>query len=357
VKRHQNPSADYLLLGATLLLVIFGVLMVYNASVIQAFRDFSDKFYFARLQAIWAGVGFASLLIASRLPLKIIEKLSLPAFIVSVLLLVAVFIPSLGSQIKGAQRWLSLGPITIQPSELVKLTFVMYLATWLKDKQKLWPFLVISGIILGLVMAQPDLGTSIVVITTAFSIYFISGAPITSLIAIGFTSFLSGVGLILSSPYRKQRLLTFFNPTSDPLGASYHIRQILIALGSGGLLGVGIGRSRQKYEYLPEATTDSIFAVIAEEVGFIGSAIIILLFLVILYRGFTIAKNARTPYASLLAAGITSWIGIQTFLNLSAMVALVPLTGLPLPFISYGGSSLISVMTGVGILLNTSKHT
>jgi len=200
-------------------------------------------------------------------------------------------------------------------------------------------------------------GTSVVVISTAFSLYFISGAPMMQLMSLGVAGFVGGMGLILSSPYRKQRLLTFLNPTSDPLGASYHIRQILIALGSGGLFGVGIGRSRQKFSYLPEATTDSIFAIVAEEIGFIGSALVIVIFINLIYRGIHIAKNARSPFSQLLAGGITCWIGIQTLLNLAAMVALVPLTGIPLPLISYGGSSLVTVLTGIGLLLNISRET
>jgi len=340
----------------TVLLTAFGVLMVYDASVIEAFRDFSDKFYFARLQGLWALVGLASLLVVSRLPLNLIKKLSPPFFAFTLVLLVVVLFPQIGQEVQGARRWLELGPLTLQPSELVKLSFVLYLATWLEKRQKFSHFLVLSGLILGLVMAQPDLGTSVVVITTALTMYFLSGARISSLITVGALGFISGLGLILSSPYRKERLLTFFNPTADPLGASYHIRQIMIALGSGGLVGVGVGRSRQKYEYLPEATTDSIFAVIAEEVGFIGSAIVVALFLLLIYRGFTLARNATTPFSQLLAGGITTWIGIQAFLNLAAMVALVPLTGVPLPFISYGGSSLVTILTGVGVLLNISRQ-
>ena len=352
----KKNQFDYVLFFTVMLLTAFGVLMVYDASVVEAFRDFSDKFYFARLQGFWALLGFASLVLASRLPLGLIKKLALPFFAVSILLLIAVLLPGVGQEVQGARRWLTLGPLTIQPSELVKLSFVLYLATWLEKRQQFSHFIVLSGVILALVMAQPDLGTSIVVIATGLTMYFLSGAKLSSLITLSLLGLISGLGLIFASPYRKQRLLTFFNPTSDPLGASYHIRQILIALGSGGVLGVGIGRSRQKYEYLPEATTDSIFAVIAEEVGFIGSAVVVLLFLLLIYRGFTLAKNAPNPFSQLLAGGITSWIGIQALLNLAAMVALVPLTGVPLPFISYGGSSLVTLLTGVGLLLNVSRQ-
>jgi len=347
---------DSILFTVTLLLTAFGVLMVYDASVVEAYRDFSDKLHFAKLQLVWAVVGILSMLVVTRIPLGLVKKLALPFFAFTVLLLIAVIIPGVGQQVQGARRWLIFGPITIQPSEIVKLSFAIYLSVWLENKRKFSHFLALSVVILALVMAQPDLGTSLVVIATGITIYFLSGAPLMSLGLMIASGAVAGLGLILSSPYRKARLLTFLNPASDPLGASYHIRQILIALGSGGLLGVGIGRSRQKYEYLPEATTDSIFAVIGEEIGFIGSAIFIILFLMLIFRGFTIARKAKTTFAQLLAGGITAWIGIQALLNLSAMVALVPLTGVPLPLISYGGSSLVTVLTGVGLLLNVSRN-
>lgn len=352
----QPRRFDLIVLGIVVALTLVGLLMVYDASVVEAYRDFSDKYYFAKLQAVWALVGFTSLVIASLIPLSLIKKLTLPFFVLSILLLVVVLVPGVGSEVQGARRWISLGSFTLQPSEVVKLGFILYLATWLEKKQHFWPFVILSGIILTLMMAQPDLGTAIVLMGTGLVMYFLSGAPALTLFTLVTVGVAAGLALVLSSPYRKERLLTFLNPTSDPLGASYHIRQVLIALGSGGLLGLGVGRSRQKYEYLPEATTDSIFAVLAEEVGFVGSLIVIALFLWLIYRGFAIAKKAKTPFSQLLAAGITAWIGSQALLNLAAMVALVPLTGIPLPFISYGGSSLVTVLTATGMLLNISHH-
>lgn len=217
--------------------------------------------------------------------------------------------------------------------------------------------MLLSGIVLGLVVLEPDLGTAVVITTTGFLVYFLSGAPLFALIILGLTGFLVSLILILSSGYRKARLLTFFNPTQDPLGTSYHIRQILIALGSGGLFGLGIGRSRQKYAYLPQATTDSIFAIIAEELGFLGAAAVIALVLLVMYRGFKIASHSPNRLGQLLAGGITSWLGLQAFINLASMVVIVPLTGVPFPFISYGGSSLFISLTAIGILLNISRFT
>ncbi len=364
-KRNRKPKfnfkssaqrQDYLLLFTTIALTAFGVLMVYDASVSEAFRDFSDKFYYARLQLQWAIVGIIGLFVASRIPLSLIKKLSFPFFIITVTLLFAVLIPGIGQKVQGARRWLAVGNFTLQPSELVKLSFVLYLSTWLEKRQKISAFLLISGLILALVMAQPDLGTAIVLVTTGFFMYFLSGASLSVLGLMGLGGFIAGLGLILSSQYRRERLVTFFNPTNDPLGASYHIRQILIALGSGGLWGVGIGRSRQKYQYLPEAPTDSIFAVIGEEVGFVGAAIIIGLFLILIYRGLKIAQKAPTSFTQLLAGGITGWIGIQACINLASMVVLVPLTGVPLPLISYGGSSLVTILAAIGLLINISRQ-
>jgi len=205
-------------------------------------------------------------------------------------------------------------------------------------------------------MMEPDLGTTVVIITSGLVVYFASGASLITLLGFLILGLLGGLGLILSSPYRKGRLLTFFNPGRDPLGESYHIRQVLLALGSGGLWGLGLGQSRQKYEYLPAVMSDSIFAVIAEELGFIGGALILLAFLLIVWRGLKIGLGAPDRFGQLLAVGITAWISLQALINLAAMVALIPFTGIPLPFISYGGSSLVVALAGMGILVNISKY-
>ncbi len=347
---------DKTLLIAVLILVTFGVLMVYDASVIEAFNTFGDKFYFAKLQLCWVIVSLLALSFMSFIPYRKLEKLSPLLFAISLLLLLVVLIPGVSTKVQGARRWLSLGALTIQPAEIVKLTFVMYLSTWLSKRQNFRPFLILSGIVLGLIILEPDLGTAVVIIATGFLVYFLSGAPLAAIAATGVTGLLAGIILALSSAYRRSRLMTFLNPTIDPLGSSYHIRQVLIALGSGGWFGLGLGRSRQKYAYLPEATTDSIFAIIGEELGFIGAAVVILLLLAVIYQGFKIAQSAPDRFGQLLAGGITSWLGLQVLVNLAAMVALVPLTGVPLPFISYGGSSLVASLAGVGILLNISKN-
>ena len=284
------------------------------------------------------------------------EKIATPLFFLSVFCLLVVLLPHFSLSALGARRWISIGPINFQPSEFIKLGLALYLAKVASKKMKpISYFLPVVGVAF-LIMLQPDLGTTLIVATIGLSQIFVSGV---SLLYFGAALLIGAFGtlvMILVSPYRKDRLLTFFESTRDPLGKSYHIRQVLLGLGSGGIFGVGFGASRQKYLFLPEASTDSIFAVIAEELGLIGAIAIILLFLYFLFKGLKIARSAPDDFSKILATGITAWIGGQAFLNIASMVALVPLTGIPLPFLSYGGSSLVMVLTACGILLNISKY-
>lgn len=337
-------------------LTFFGLLMVYDASVVEAYQKFSDKYFYLKNQLKWVGMGLLSGLIAAKLDYRKLAKVAGPATLMTVFLLLLVLFPKVGTKALGARRWINIAAFSLQPAELTKLVFVLYLAVWLSKQRNLLPLLFLSTLILGLIILEPDLGTAVVITTSGFLVYFVAGAPLFYLSLFALVGFLGGLVLIWTSPYRRERLLTFFDPSADPLGASYHIRQVLIAIGSGGLFGLGLGRSRQKYEYLPAATTDSIFAVIAEETGFLGSLVVILGFLFLIRRGIRIAKEAPDLFGQLTAAGITSWIAIQALVNLAAMVALVPLTGVPLPFISYGGSSMVVSLTAMGILLNISKN-
>ncbi len=352
-KKAKKP--DLVLLGLVMIITLFGLIMVYNASVVEAFQLFSDKYYFLKLQALWALLGFIALFFTTFLPLSFFKKISPVALVFSLLLLILVLIPNISDISFGARRWINLFGFSLQPSELIKLTLSLYLAAWLAKDKPFWPYLVILIVILGLIMLQPDLGTAIVIILTAILVYYTSGAPILYLLLLGVLGTVSGLGLIFSSSYRKERLLTFFNPTRDPLGSSYHIRQALIAIGSGGLWGLGLGQSRQKYQFLPQVTTDSIFAIIAEEIGFFGASLVILVLFAIVLRAFYIARLASDNFSRLLATAIASWFGLQALINLAAMLALLPLTGVPLPFISYGGSSLIVTLAAVGLLLNISR--
>lgn len=352
---HPRHPLAVSLFVLTLSLLLLGLLAVYNASVVEAYRDFGNKYHFVFQQLKWTGLGLIIFFITSLLPPQFYKKIALPFFLLCLLLMIAVLIPGIGNKVQGARRWIALPGFSLQPSELLKLSLIIYLSAWLETPRKLVNFLAVLALVLGLTMLQPDLGTAIVLATTGFLIYYVSGAPIIQLVGLASTGVLGIIFLILSSPYRRARLTTFLDPTQDPLGASYHINQVLIALGSGGLTGVGLGRSRQKYQYLPEATTDSIFAVIAEELGFIGSLILILLLLGLIILAFKIAAQSTNRFNQLLATGIAGWISVQFLLNLSAMVALVPLTGIPLPLISYGGSSLISTLVAIGVLTSIAK--
>lgn len=340
-----------------LTLVGFGVLMVYNASVAEALRDFNDKYYFVKQQAKWLGLGLVGMLVMSRIRYKNLYALSSTLLVVNIILLVLVLIPGVGSKVMGARRWLVLPGLTIQPSELMKFTQVVYLSSWLTgQKVSLLHFGGYIAFIAFLIMLQPDMGTTLVIVFTSLAIYFLAQYPMKNLLGIIAVGGVIGLVLILASPYRRARLNTYFNPTSDPLGSSYHIRQVLMALGSGGTMGVGIGKSRQKYEYLPESTTDSIFAVIGEETGFIGGVTLIGIFVYFIYLGFRVASSVKDKWASVLAGGIVSWFALQVILNLASMVALTPLTGIPLPLVSYGGSALITGLAGIGVLIGIARE-
>lgn len=355
IDRHRP---DFILLFTSIVLLLFGLLMVYNASPVAALRDFGDPFYLARLQIIWAAVAAVAGIFTYKINYKILEPFA-PLFVVSaIILLLVVFIPNVGVEIYGARRWISVaGFFSIQPAEFVKLAYVIYLASWLSKRLRLGPFVVVTALISAIVLLQRDLGTTVVISLTGLIVYFLAGARIVHFFTLIPAGFLAAAVFIIGSEYRRVRLFSFLNPTSDPQGAAYHINQILIALGSGGLVGVGLGQSRQKYGYIPEVSTDSIFAVVGNELGFFGATVLIILFLIIIIRGFQIAKLTNDNFGKLLAVGISSWIGVQTFINLAGMVALLPLTGVPLPFISYGGSSLVSTVVGVSLLLNISRFT
>ena len=357
VKKTLFGHFDFWLLASVLFLTIFGLLLIYNASVVIAERDFADKYRYIHDQAIWAGIGICLMLLISCIEYHIWQRLALPLLVATVGLLVLVFVPGIGISALGASRWINFGFFVLQPAELAKLSLIVYLASWLshKEKGRFLPFILLLAFFMGLVVLEPDMGTSIILGAGGVFLYFLSGAPLYHFFLLIPPAMLAIWLLIQIAPYRLARLLTFLDADRDPLGSSYHIRQTLFALGNGGLTGVGFGKSFQKYAYLPESTTDSIFAILAEELGFIGSFFVILLLFFVIFRGFTIAKNAPDTFGKLLAGGIASLFGIQIAINLAAQVALLPFTGIPLPFLSYGGSSLVVTMILFGILLNISR--
>lgn len=349
---------DFILLGTVIVLTLFGLLMVYDASSFVAYRDFNDKYHLVKDQLKWVIIGFTGLTFASFFNYKQFYNLSLPFLIGSIVLLGLVFIPGFGVELLGAKRWIHVAGITIQPTEFAKLSLAIYLSAWFSQKEKgrFMAFSLLMGLVLLLVMLQPDMGTASIILSEALIVYFLSGGNLIHFIFAVPALAVFGFILIKLEPYRWQRLTAFMNLGDSLHASSYHVRQILIALGSGGIMGLGIGNSLQKYAYLPENTTDSIFAIIGEEFGFIGSVILVLLFVVVIWRGFVIAMRTKDTFGRLLTSSITSYIGIQMLINLGAMTALLPLTGVPLPFISYGGSALIINLLSIGIILNVSKQ-
>jgi cell division protein FtsW len=349
---------DASLLISIIILTFFGLFMIYDASSFVAFRDFADKYHYVKDQFVWILLGFGLLTFFSFFDYHKLYSLAFPILSLALVLLVLVFIPGIGVSLLGAHRWINLGVSLLQPAEFVKLALAIYLAAWFSNKEKgrLTAFLLLMGLVLGLVMAEPDMGTTVVIMVEALVIYFLSGAKVFYFLVIAPVITFLGFLFIKISPYRAKRLESYLNIGSSIESSSYHVKQILIAFGSGGLTGVGLGNSLQKYAYLPEGTTDSIFAIIAEELGFIGSVILILFFIFIIYRCFRIAIQAKDNFGKLLAGGITTFVAIQAIINLAAQVALVPLTGIPLPFISYGGSALLIDLAAIGILLNISKQ-
>ena len=357
--KHSSSSRRLSLsiLFSGILVACFGLIAIYDASVIDAYRTFGDKFHYVKQQSLWLGLGLIVTLIVAQIPIAWIKKNATGIYGLSLLLMFLVLIPGVGSKLLGARRWLILGPIVFQPSELLKITLAIYLAKWLGTYQEFKHFLGLIAFNIGLIMLQPDLGTAIITVGLAFMIYYLSGAKIKEMFIFCLLITLATSVLIVSSPYRLNRVRTFADPTQDPLGISYHINQVLYGLGSGGLYGVGLGMSRQKYAYLPEATTDSIFVIIAEEFGFFGSTILILLLAGLLMFSLKVATGVEDKFDKLLASGVSLLFLIQILVNLSSMVAIIPLTGVPLPFISYGGSSLVTNFLALGLLINIAKRT
>lgn len=351
-------KVDLVLLASVIFLTIFGLFMIYDASSYVAFRDFADKYHYVKDQIFWIVLGIVGLVFFTNFNYKRFYNLAVPALITSIGLLVMVFIPGFGLKLLGARRWIDFRFFTLQPSEIVKMTLAIYLSAWFstKEKNRLPAFLLLLGLVLGLVILEPDMGTGVIIFSEAIALYFLSGASLVAFVILAPIFGIIGLLLAVLEPYRAARLATFLNFNQDAANSSYHVRQILIALGSGGLTGVGLGNSLQKYAYLPESTTDSIFAIIAEELGFIGAIGIIVVFLLIIWRGFEIARNAPDQFGKLLAGGITTFLAAQILINLAAQTALLPLTGIPLPFISHGGSALIMNLSSIGILLNIKRQ-
>ncbi len=336
---------------------LFGLVLIYNVSVVESLQTFGHPWHFALRHSMWIVLGLSAFITCALMPPKIWKMLAPWMFWLALALLVAVLIPGVGRKIQGAQRWIYFGSFGIQPAEMTKLAIILFFASWLDKHQRFAPFLFLTGIVFTLIMLQPNLSTAAIIALLCCLLYFLAGGNVKPLMVFG------GVGaviigiLILSAPYRRERLTTFLNPESDPLGKSYHIRQITLALGRGGVFGQGIGLSKQKQEYIPEASSDSIFSIYAEETGFVGSVLLISAYSTLIAVGWETARKQTDRFRMLVCAGITAWISLHVVLNLSAMVALIPLTGIPLPLISFGGSNYLSFMSGLGILTGMMRGT
>jgi len=359
-------KTDTILLYSVFGLIIFGLIMIASAGVGYSRVRFGDEYFFFKRQLLFGVLpGLLIMMIVKNIDYKFWKKFSFLFFITSIVFLILVFVPGIGSRVYGASRWVQLGAFSFQPAEMLKISLILYLAAWLEAKRErikdfyegLVPFLMIVALISFLLIKQPDIGTLGATILIAMSIFFVSGAKISHMLLIGGAGIMSLFALIKLESYRMNRLLVFLHPELDPRGIGYQINQALLAIGSGGIFGVGLGHSLQKFNYLPEPVGDSIFAIIGEELGLFGETILILLFIVLAMRGLRIAKNAPDMFGKLTAVGIVSWIIFQALINISAISGLIPLTGIPLPFISYGGTSIIFLLIGVGILLNISKQT
>lgn len=345
-----------LLLLLVLLLSAIGTLFVFEASTAESYATFGTQYHFLEQHLIGLGLGLVAMVAGFALPSKFWIQMGPALFIGGLVLVLLTLVPGIGLDLNGARRWISIGGLRFQSVEFLKFGLIAYYAAWMQKHQKIGPFLFLTAIPAVLVMLQPDLGSLLLLAAIAVSMFFLAGGNIKHFLLLGVVGIPLVLVAIVTSPYRMRRLTTFLNPESDPLGASFHIRQITLALGRGGLWGQGIGNSNQKYSYIPEASTDSIFAIIAEEVGFIGAMGIIVLLFFFLYTAYKTVKNSEASSAEkLLGMGIVFWIGLQVLLNLSAVVALIPLTGMPLPFFSYGRSSQVMLLFASGILIRLGR--
>lgn len=349
----------YILLGLTVILLLFGIIMVFSASQTSAFRDYGDSLYFLKKQAFWGAIGIIMLLFFAFYDYRKLQRRSGLLLITAIILLGLVLIPGMGKTVNGAQRWLS-GPVSIQPSEFAKLAFVIYAADLLTRKASRLkefkhltvPLIPILLLLCGLILKEPDLGTSLTICFIGLTAMFVAGARFHHVAAMAITGSSLVMALIMSSGYQRARFFAFLDPWADPQGKGFQIIQSLIAFGSGGTTGLGVGMSRQKFSYLPAAHTDFIFAIIGEELGLAGSLFLIFLLLIFVVTGYMVARRATDPFGRILAASIVAMVTGQAILNMAAVTGMVPITGIPLPFISAGGSSLIVLLSSIGILLN-----
>lgn len=374
----SKAGPNYLLIINILILILIGILMVYEASIVYATQRFGNRYHFLFLQSAWMIAGLSVGYVISRLNLEFIKKYAFYLWIINILFLVFVLLPTpFSPEVYGAKRWIYLNPdgllpvipflgrLSFQPSELVKFTSLLYCSTFLTSAKVtsinefkfLLKYLGIVGVTVGLVFLQPNFSTAMIIGSILISLYFFAGGRLYYFL-VGLPAIIGlASAYVFSSEYRRIRIMTLFEPDSiDKSSTGYHINQIMIALGSGGLFGLGLGKSRQKYAYLPEVTADSLFAVIGEELGFIGATFVVLLLVGLIWQCFDLAAKGTTRFNILICCGVGTWLAVQTLINLGAIVRVIPLTGIPLPLISYGGSSAIFLLMALGLVVNISRE-
>jgi len=360
----EKKFPDYYLFAIIIILLTIGICMVFSSSFIMADKWYGDSYYFLKKQIIYAIIALIVLLFSINIDYHHYKKISIPLLILSIILLSMVFIPGIGRSAGGAIRWINLGLFSFQPSEIAKFALILYMAESMSRKDMkdlktfakgILPSLVVISTIFILILKEPDFSTALIVLGISFVMLFIGGTRITQLFTLIAAAIPIGILILLKEEYRKIRLLAFLDPWKDPLDSGFHVIQSLLALGSGGITGVGLAESRQKYFYLPDQHTDFIFSIIGEELGLIGTLSIIILFTLLLWRGYRIAIRSTDHFGCLLAAGITFVIAFQSMINIGVVTKMLPTTGITLPFISFGGTSLIVNMFCIGILLNISR--
>lgn len=351
--------------AVTLLLLIFGLVVLSSAGIVEGQKKFGSSYYYLTHQLLYGVLpGLGLMFLFSKIDYKFWKKMSLLVLFGALILMILIFMPKFGYGLKGATRWLSLGGFSFQPSEILKLSLIIYLAAWFGNRDeriKNWsygtaPFLIVLSFVGILLLLQPDIGTLIVVTVISAAIYFFAGSPIKHFLIIGLLIIVAVAALVVFEPYRFDRLKTYFDPSIDPKGISYQVNQSLISIGSGGMFGVGFGKSTQKFGFLPEVINDSIFAVVAEELGFVGAALLLALFIFFALLLVWTANNISDKFGKLIVMGMASWIVGQAFINIAAISGLLPLTGIPLPFVSYGGTAMMVLLAGMGIVLNIAKR-
>ncbi|MEI7926770.1 MAG: putative lipid II flippase FtsW [Chloroflexota bacterium] len=364
-KRSAAHAPDYLLLTSIIVLSVFGLIAVYSSSYALGAAQFKDANYFIKKQMLWLVLGGIAMLVAMQFDYRRLMPLSPLIMLFALIGLAGVLIPGIGHSSNGAARWIDLGPLPpLQPSEFAKLAVLIYLSAWLAAKGDLLhdltlgvlPFVGMVGIVGALIILEPDLGTALVVAAITGTLFFVAGAKLIHVLALAGSGLLMLGVLILSGGYRMDRITAFTSAEDDPSGVGFHALQLMVAFGSGGFGGLGLGVSRQKFFYVPGSHTDGILAIIGEELGYIGVFITMSLFLVLLYRGWLAVRDADDQFGSLLAVGVLSWIAFQLLINVGGVSRLLPLSGIPLPLISYGGTSLILTMAALGVLLSVTRY-